>query len=78
MKNNDIAMTDNTLRIYLSAIVMQLGFLLIAVMEFAAQEQESTSSSLDIILVLIGLGSGIAGGIMMIRYILAVSSSETE
>jgi len=71
-------MTDNTLRIYLSAIVMQLGFLLIAVMEFAFQEQESTSSSLDGILLLIGLGTGIAGGIMMVRYILAVSSSEAE
>ena len=71
-------MTDNTLRIYLSAIVMQLGFLLFAVMQFAFQEQESTSSSLDIIIALIGLGSGIAGGIMMVRYILAVSSSEAE
>jgi len=71
-------MTDNTLRIYLSAIVMQLGFLLFAVMQFAFQEQESTSSSLDIIIALIGLGSGIAGGIMMVRYILAATSSEAE
>jgi len=71
-------MSDHSSRIYLSAIVMQLGFLLIAVMEFAFQEQESTSSSLDGLLLLIGLGTGIAGGIMMIRYILAAPSSETE
>lgn len=71
-------MSDHSSRIYLSAIVMQLGFLLIAVMEFAFQEQESTSSSLDGILLLIGLGSGIAGGIMMVRYILAALSSEAE
>jgi hypothetical protein len=71
-------MSDHSSRIYLSAIVMQLGFLLIAVMEFAFQEQESTSSSLDGILLLIGLGSGIAGGIMMVRYILAALSSGAE